>query len=613
MNTNFIDKVRNSILKNIENETFSVSDLAKELGYSRSQLLRKIKASTGKSVNKFICQIRLEESVKLLQQENLTSSEIAFKVGFSSPSYFNKCFLEHYGVTPLEYRKSSTTIDSFQAETHQQQKKWWAKNYVKVAIILLVLLGSMIIVYYIKPIPSNKNSSLAVLPFLNLSNNNEYEYLVDGLTEAITLELSKNKSIRVISRGSAMSYKGKSKVYSTIAKELGVDLLLEGSVLFVNDSLIITLQLIEPFPKEKHLWQNSYQHYRTGIIELINNVSSEVAHEISNTVTPEYHTTTYKTNYKAYDLYLRGKHITNYQKISEFSLQQALKYLETSLENDSLFAPAYVSLAETYLAINRLIGDNEMALNNREKAKDAVNKALTINPNLAEAYITKGIISGELEWNWDEMKKLALKGLKLDPNNPKARVLLSNYYLIKGEYSKAIEEALKAEQLDPLNPYLGCFTAERYYINHDYQKSIAKYNEVIELHPSYGYAYNGIGFAYFQVNQTEKAIEAWRKIQFIIGNKALGDCYDTNDYLYCLHYYLNQAQKDTPRFCRNPVIISSVFMITEQEQEALKYLKIAYRYKSDGLPIMLAYPDFHDLHSNKEFQLLVKKVGVILN
>lgn len=609
----FIERVKNSILQNIENEKFNLSDLANDLGYSRSQLLRKVKASTGKTVNKFICQIRLEESVKLLQQENLTSSQIAYKVGFNSPSYFNKCFLEFYGVTPGEYRKIAIPVDSFKEKTHQLPNKWWKKNYVKVSILILVVFACLITFFYIKPMVLNKKASVAVLPLLDLSKNNEYDYLVDGLTEAITLELSKNKSIRVISRGSAMSYKGQPKIYSKIAKELGVNLLLEGSVLFINDSLKITVQLIEPFPKEKHLWQNSYKHYRTGIIELINNVSSEIAQEISNAVTPQHVIRAYKPDYETHDLYLRGKHILNYQKTSEFSLQQALNYLKTSIKKDSLFAPAYVALAETYLEINQLIGDNNTILNNRRNAEIAVDKALKINPLLADAYVTKGVISGKLEWKWDEMKKLALKGLKLDPNNSQARVLLSDYYLIKGEYTKAIEEALIAEQLDPLNPYLSCFTAERYYINHDYLKSIDKYKQVIELYPSYGYAYNGIGYAYFQINQTEKAVNAWRKLQSIMGNNALRDCYDTDDYLKCLRFYLNQAQKDTPRYCRNPVIISSIFMMTRQEKEALRYLKIAYHNKSVGLPIMLAYPNFHGLHPYQEFQNLVEKVGIKLN
>lgn len=609
----FIDRVKQIILHNIEKENFGVSDLAKELGYSRSQLLRKVKTHTGISVNKLISQIRLEESLKLLQQEDLTSSEISYKVGFSSPSYFNKCFLEYYGKTPGEYRKNSISNHRLESETHQLPTNRWYKNKLILFLLVIIAIAGMATVIYFKTTQSNTNSSLAVLPFLDLSKNNENEYLVDGLTEAITLELSKNKSMRVISRGSAMSYKGHTKLYSKIAKELDVDLLLEGSILFVNDSLKITVQLIEPFPKEKHLWQNSYQHYRSGIIELINKASAEIAHEISQAVVPESKIKRYQPKYEAYDLYLKGKHLLNSQKTNEFKLQLALGYINKSIEIDSLYAPSYVTLGEIYLAINRLIGDNETILQNWEQAKNAVDKALHLNPSLAEAYILKGSISGKHEWNWEEMKKSALKGLKLDPNNATARTLLSDYYLIKGDYKKAIDEALMAEKLDPINPYLGCFTAERYYINREFQKSINKYQQVLELYPNYGYAYNGIGYAYFQTQQENKAVDAWRTLQSIMGNKALKDCYDNNEYFTCLQFYLNQVKKDTPRFCRNPVVVSTIYMITHQDAEALKYLQIAYRYKSDDLPVMLTYPDFDRLYQDVEFRQMTKKIGIKSN
>ena len=607
----FVDKVKLTILGNIEDENFGVFDLARELGLSRSQLLRKIKKTTGKSANQFIREIRLEEGVKLLHTEELTISEIAFKVGFSSPSYFNKCFLDFYGVTPGEFKKSE--ISNIHSINNVPSDWRWLKKPLTAALLVAVIFMTGILGLIYGDRDFKTESSIAVLPLLDLSENKDKDYLVDGLTEAITLELSKNKSIRVISRGSAMKYKGEKKLYSRIAKDLNVDLLLEGSVLYSNDSLRVVVQLIKPSPKEKHIWQNSYDRNYSDILGLVNNISNEIANEISEVVKPQKIVSMYKPDTEAYDLYLKGKHILNTQKTREFSIQRAIEFLKESIVKDSNFAPAYVSLAEGYLAMNNLISDNEIKLFNRESAKIAVNKALELDDTFAEAYITKGDLSGKLDWNWDEMKRFADTGLSLDPNNAKARMLLSDYYLIKGDYQKAIEEAQTAEKLDPINPNIGCLVAERHYINHEYENAILKYEQVIELNPNFGFAYNGLGYAYLRKGQVDKARDSWKKLQQIMGNDALKECYNTNGFRDCLQFFLEKAKNDTPRFCRNPGVISSVHMIVEEEKEALEYLEIAYQYKSENLPIMLTYPDFHPLHSQEKFQTIAQEVGVNLN
>ena len=109
------------------------------------------------------------------------------------------------------------------------------------------------------------------------------------------------------------------------------------------------------------------------------------------------------------------------------------------------------------------------------------------------------------------------------------------------------------------------------------------------------------------------AMESWKRLQDIIGNKALSECYSDNSFKECLNFYLDKAKSDTPRFCRNPGVISSVHMILNEEQDALEYLKIAFQYKSEDLPVMLTYPDFHPLHNQEEFQKIAQKVGVHLN
>ena len=608
----FVDKVRLIIEKRLHDAKFGVSELASELGLSRSQALRRIKASTGKSVNQLIRDIRLEKATRLLADVNLTASEIAYQVGFSSPSYFNKCFLDQYGVTPGEFKKS---IEKGEIPIEPVRTPRREGRLVKsLAAVLFSTIVITLIIIAVLNRKSNRDfyqASIAVLPLQDFSENKDKEFLVDGITESITEALARNKHLRVISRGSAMHYKGTDKLYAAIAKELGVDLLLEGSVMYVDGAMRIVVQLIDPVPEEKHLWQKSYTEEQGNVLGLVQEVSGVIADEIFSTLQIDAkQAKRTEVDNRAFELYLKGQHIWNTQNINKGDLLTAIDYLQQAIQIEPKFAQAYVTMAEAYISINTLIGDNEEKMLNRENARIAIDKALLLDESLADAHITKGNLIGKLDWDWDGMKAQADKGLELEPNNVAAHLTLSFYHVVKGNYKKAIEEAQKAEVLDPVNPLVACTVAERYYIAKQFDLTIEKLLEVIDLNPNYGFAYNNLGFAYFKAGYPDKAIDVWQKLQVISGNKKLYDCYDEHPYQYCLQFYLDNAKQNEPRFCSNPVIISSVQMLVGNEQGALDYLKIALQYKNEDLPVMIAYPDFYDLHSNPEYQKIVREVGV---
>jgi len=237
MGKTFVNRVEHIILSKIQDEKFGVSDLAGELGLSRSQVLRKVRAETGKSVNQLIREIKLREGARLLVKDELTASEIAYEVGFSSPSYFNKCFLDQFGVTPGEYKKKYEAGEIKETDIARPPVEWWRKK----SFVSIVLLLAIVISGYFVVVEQDKNTkvseaSIAVIPFLDLSANSDQEYLADGITEALTTELSRIKQLRVPSRTSSMTFKGEKKLSSVIARELNVNLILEGSVFKDGDS-----------------------------------------------------------------------------------------------------------------------------------------------------------------------------------------------------------------------------------------------------------------------------------------------------------------------------------------------------------------------------------------
>ena len=152
--------------------------------------------------------------------------------------------------------------------------------------------------------------------------------------------------------------------------------------------------------------------------------------------------------------------------------------------------------------------------------------------------------------------------------------------------------------------------AERYYISKNYEKSILKYQEVLRFTPDYGFALNGIGYTYLSKGNRKKAMHSWKELQKLMQNDSLLWYYENRSFEEGLHFYLDKAKLNSPQFCTNPVLISSIEMLVEEPSEAIKFLKIAYKYNNEDLPIMLTYPIFRPLHTNKEFKEIVTNVGV---
>ena len=622
MSQAFLNKSRNIILKNIENDQFGVSQLASELNLSRSQVLRKIKSETGQSANQFIRQIRLEEAVKLLQKNELTASEISFKVGFSSPSYFNKCFHEQYGFTPGDYKNNTKAHIAEPITDNRKTVNTKNKKRFNILIIITVFLLVLIFAFWKIQYSDKRNlqmqsASIAVLPLLDLSEKKDKEYLSIGLTDAITLELSRLKGLRVPSRGSAMLFQDSVLLYSEIAEKLGVDLLLEGSVIYGHDSLRVTVQLINPNPIEKHIWANSYDQSTNDILHLSRNISNQIAKEIHLIVNGNNRETTPgEFSAKAQELYLRGKML--WQKQNPNSVELAIKYIKEAIELEPDFARAYCSLAEAYMSKNKMFpGNNEEKLKNKMESQIAINyaldKAIELDGSLAEAYITKGMIMRKVNWDWEGMKRMAEKGLELNPNNKDGYMLLSDYYLIKGNHKKSVQQALIAEEYDPLNPRIGCLVAERYMLAGKYEKAIKQYKKVFELFPDYSFAWDGIGFAYFLSGDKEQAKNSWMEFHKTMGNNHMSEYFDHNDFNNSVSYIVTKFAAGDKLYCSNPPIIAMAHILINKKEGALKYLDIAMEYRNEDLPVLILSLVFKPLHDNNHYLKLIKQLNLSLN
>ena len=274
MENEFISRITAIIEENITNEQFGVSELAREIGMSRSNLLRKIKKLTNLSVSQFIRQVRLKNAMEMLKENSANVSEVSYRVGFSSTSYFIKCFREFYGYPPGEVGK--------QRGNQAEPDKGGTPGKKRIAIIsgvFILLLSGALLIFVVnsdEPVPSGQEKSIAVLPFKNDSNDSTNIYIINGLMESLLDNLQSIEDLRVISRTSVEKYRHNPLTIPEIARELNVSYLVEGSGQKIGNQILLNIQLIEA-STDKHLWAERYKREATDIFELQLEVATSIA------------------------------------------------------------------------------------------------------------------------------------------------------------------------------------------------------------------------------------------------------------------------------------------------------------------------------------------------
>jgi TolB-like protein/AraC-like DNA-binding protein len=290
MNKEFIKRLTDLVEANLLNENFGIEDLAREMGVSHSSLHRKLKSFTNLTINQFIREIRLKKARGLLQEADLSVSEIAYRVGFASPTYFNKCFHEYFGYPPGESKHREEVVKTFDEEFDIiPMKRNVTKNLVFLVLSFIIIALSSIYMInrvFVLNAGNVREKSIALLPFKYLSNETENQFLADGLMDAILLHLSKMEDLRTISRTSVEQYRQTSKTSKVIGKELDVAYLLEGSFIKEADHIWLMLQLIRT-SDESHVWVNEYIRDWSDIISIQNELAETIASQLDSVITPQ--------------------------------------------------------------------------------------------------------------------------------------------------------------------------------------------------------------------------------------------------------------------------------------------------------------------------------------
>lgn len=452
--------------------------------------------------------------------------------------------------------------------------------------------------------------SLVVLPLANLSGDPEQEYFADGMTEALITDLSKIRSLKVISRASAMRYKEEKKTLPQIARELGVDGVVQGSVMQAGDRVRISAQLIYA-TSDQHLWAESYERDFKDILALQGEVAQAIANEIRIQLTPQEQArlaTAKPVNGGAYQLYLKGRFF--WSKATEEDYKAAKKNFDRALELDPNYALALSGLANYFWATDELSPQVAMP-----RAKDYALKALAIDDTLSDAHTTLANVKFNADWDWQGAEKEFKRAIELNPNEAEGRRAYSVFLSAMGRSEEALMEIQTAQRLDPLSLITSSDVGWANYFARRYDRAIEQCQETLELDPNFVGAHDCLGSAYLAKGNYGKAIAECQRATTGSGNDllrvtGLGRAYALAGRTAKAREVLQKLHSESERRYVPPYFLATVYAALGEKDEAFTWLEKAYDVRDTNLTWLKVDDAVDSLRSDARFRALLSRIGL---
>ena len=493
----------------------------------------------------------------------------------------------------------------------------------RVVLIAVVLGAAALVAYWVgthtgprtRPGP---RLTLAVLPFDNLSNEADQEYLSDGLTEEMITQLARldPDRLRVTARSSTWKYKRADRDIPRLRQELGADYVLEGSVRRAGERVRVTAQLVQVVD-QTHIWAETYEREMRDVLVLESEVARSVARAIAMTLAPEVEARLARARPvrpESYQDYLRGRYFWN--RRTEAALRQALGYFQQAVAADPGYAPAYSGLADCYssLGASSVVG----GLPPRQampEAKAAALKALEIDGSLAEAHTSLAIVHLLYDWDLAASEKEFKRALDLDPDYTAAHHWYSHCLLPLGRTEESLAESRRALELEPLNLVINIHLGWHYLYARQYDEAIEQYRRTLELDPAFPQAKRYAAWAFLQKGRHAEAIAALQAVLSALGRKPeveaeLGHALAVAGRRAEARAVLEGlTQLSSSRYV-SPYSVALVHAGLGDRDQALAWLDKAYAERSDYMPYLGLEPMLDSLRSDPRFDALVRRVGV---
>jgi eukaryotic-like serine/threonine-protein kinase len=451
--------------------------------------------------------------------------------------------------------------------------------------------------------------SIAVLPLANLSGDSEQDYFADGMTEALIMDLSKIRALRVISRTSVMQYKGTNKPAPQIASELKVDGIVEGSVQLAGGRVKITAQLVDA-PSDRHVWAQSYERDLRDVLALESEVARAIVEEIRIQVTPQEHArlaAARQAEPGAHEAYLKGLTLS---KGTGEQRRKARVYFEQAVRIDPNYAPAYAGLATSYWATLDMRAQEAMP-----KAKEYARKALAIDNTQARAHTALASVLFYGDWNWTEAEKEFRRALELDPGDAETHRIFSVFLLAMGRFDEALAQIRTAQESDPLSVVTSTAAGWAYYSARQYDRGAEQCRKALELAPNFDGAHACLSYCYLGSGMYEQAITESKKAFNLSGGDAvravwLGRAYALAGKEKEARKMLNELLQRSKRSYVPPYFLATLYMALKDGDQAFSWLEKAYTERDLYLAWLKVDSAFDSVRSDPRFQDLLRRMGL---
>ena len=453
--------------------------------------------------------------------------------------------------------------------------------------------------------------SIAVLPFMNLSSDPENEYFSDGITEEILNALVKVSDLKVASRTSAFAFKGHQGDVREIAEKLGVATVLEGSVRKAGSRVRITGQLIGA-ADGYHLWSETYDRQLEDIFAIQDDIAHSIVEALKATLAGdegEKLVVPTTDNLEAYTLYLKGRF--HYNQDTEAGLRQSLEFYRQALEHSPDYARAWAGIADSWM---HLADDYVPPDEGYAAAKEAAERALELEPELAEAHTARGKVLGWYEWKFAEGELALRRAVGANPNYADAHWALGSLLPTTGHMKEALQEIRTAQLLDPLSPVTAYWRARYLLYARRIEEAIEEGQRALGLDPDYVYGVAILGRAELLKGENEAAIDSFRRCVELARS---------NTFRAYLAYGLASAGRDAeareilerirhgegPDYVRSE-LLAAVHGALGQTDEAFRELERAYADRSAGLIYLHLDPLYDALRDDPRMDEMVQRIGL---
>ncbi|HTG44322.1 MAG TPA: tetratricopeptide repeat protein, partial [Verrucomicrobiae bacterium] len=364
--------------------------------------------------------------------------------------------------------------------------------------------------------PDLPTKSIAILPFVDLSETRDQEYMSDGITEQIIDSLAHLHGLFVVARTTAFSFKNKNGDVRDIGRQLQVTHILEGSVRHGKGKIRVAAQLID-VANGFHLWSETYDSAEEDLLSL----QSDVAKKVAGALKLQLHLaeTTHlgkapTQDSEAYDTYLRGRYLLNKRTVD--SIQKGRALFEQAVAKDPRFALGHAGLADAYIMLGKL--GAILPAESASKAWSEVSMALSIDNELAEGFVSRAILFNDFEWSAAAGEADYRKALELSPNHADAHHWYGRALAQRGRTKEALAEMEAAEKLDPLSPFIRTTKARVLWTAHRNQEAIDQCHRALDLEADFANSFSVLAQAYLHDKQYSQGLEAAKKFVALSGN-----------------------------------------------------------------------------------------------